>query len=272
MYTDYWGLTCLPFENTPDPRFFYHSSHHVEALARLNYVVQARKGAGVLTGVFGCGKTLLARSLFSQLPASRYRTVYCSNPLMSEVELLHGVAQKLNVADLPDRRSDVLIDALLSSIEQALKDNARDGKETLIIVDEAHAIREEKVLEELRLLLNFQEEDRFLLTLILMGQPEFKEMVDRNKPLAQRIYMGYHLVALSPAETADYTRYRLSVAGAKQGSLFTPKALERLYEDSGGIPRRINHLADLALLAGMGKKLTQIDEDLLQDTSASIGI
>ena len=272
MYTQYWGLSCLPFENTPDPRFFYQSPQHQEGLARLNYVVQGRKGAGVLTGVFGCGKTLLARTLLAQLPASRYRMVYLANPMMSEVELLHGIAQKLNVANLPDRRSEVLVDVLLDSIEQALKDNARDDKETLILVDEAHAIQKERAIEQLRLLLNFQEEDRFLLTLILMGQPELKQVVDSHKPLAQRICMGYHLVALSPQETAEYARYRLSIAGAKQDALFTPKALELLYEYSGGIPRRINQLADLALLAGMGKQTKQVDEAIMQDVPASVGM
>jgi len=272
MYTDYWKLTVLPFENTPDPKFFYQSPQHQEGLARLDYVVRARKGAGVLTGVFGCGKTLMARALLSGLPAARYRMAYLANPLMSEVELLHGVALKLNVPALPDRRSEVMVDVLLAGIEQVLRDNARDGKDTLVIVDEAHLIREERVLEELRLLLNFQDDDRFLLTLILMGQPELKEIIDRHKPLAQRICMGYHLVPLTAQETADYTRHRLTVAGATDPALFTDKALKLLHEFSGGIPRRINQLADLALLSGMGKQVTHIDEEMMQDATASVGV
>ncbi|MBI4322792.1 MAG: AAA family ATPase [Candidatus Omnitrophica bacterium] len=272
MYTEYWGLSAPPFENTPDPKFFYQSPQHQEGLARLNYVVQGRKGAGVLTGVFGCGKTLLARSLFAQLPANRYRLVYIANPLMSDIELLHAIAQKLNVSNLPDRRSDVLADVLLSGMEQALRDNMRDGKDTLVIVDEAHTIKEERVLEQLRLLMNFQDEDRFLLTMILMGQPELKELVDRHKPLAQRICMGHHLLPLSAGETTAYARHRLSVAGAKDPNLFTSKALALLYEHSGGVPRRINQLADLALLAGMSKQVKQIDETIMQEVPASIGV
>ena len=272
MYTEYWGLSAQPFENTPDPKFFYQSPQHQEGLARLNYVVQGRKGAGVLTGVFGCGKTLLARSLFAQLPANRYRMAYIANPLMSDVELLHAIAQKLNVANLPDRRSDVLADVLLSGIEQALRDNMRDGKDTLIIVDEAHTVKEERVLEQLRLLMNFQDEDRFLLTMILMGQPELKELVDRHKPLAQRICMGHHLVPFSAGETAEYVRHRLSIAGSKDANLFTAKALALLHEHSGGVPRRINQLGDLALLAGMGKQAKQIDEVMMQEVPASIGV
>lgn len=273
MYAEYWGLSMLPFENTPDPKFFYQSPQHQEGLARLNYVVQGRKGAAVLTGVFGCGKTLLARALFAQLPPNRYRQVYIANPLLSDVELLHAIAQKLSVPNLPDRRSDVLADMLLSGIEQALRDNMRDGKDTLIIVDEAHIIKDERVLDQLRLLMNFQDEDRFLLTMILMGQPELKELVDRHKPLAQRMCMGYHLVALSAPETAEYVKYRLSVAGAKNPvALFSPKALSLLFEFSGGVPRRINQLADLALLAGMSKQAKLVDEALMQEVPASIGV
>jgi len=272
MYADYWQLSCMPFENTPDPRFFYASSQHQEGLARLAYVVQSRKGAGVLTGVFGCGKTLIARSLLRELSPNRFRIIYIANPLMSEVELLHGIAYKLNIPDLVQKRSDILIDSLIESIEHSLKENARDGKDTLLLVDEAHVIRDEKVFEELRLLLNFQDEERFFLTLLLMGQPELKEMVDRNKPLSQRICVGYHLAALNAQESSDYVRHRLNVAGARNTSIFTEKALKVLYEFSGGIPRRINQLADMALMAGMGKEVKYIDEALIQEASSSIGV
>ena len=271
-YTEYWGLSVAPFDNTPDPRFLFQSPQHQEGLARLRYVVESRKGAGMLTGVFGCGKTLLARALLNSLPSSQYRIVYLANPLMSDVDLLHGIALKLQVADLPTRRSDVLVDVVLDSIERALKENARDGKDTLVIVDEAHVIREDRVLEELRLLLNFQENDRFLLTLLLMGQPELKDLVDHNKPLAQRISMGYHLAALTEQETAQYVAHRLRVAGATSGEWFTEEALRVLYEHSGGIPRRINQLADFALLTGMGHRVRQIDEAILQDVATSVGV
>jgi len=273
MYGDYWGLSQLPFENTPDPRFLFQSPHHQEGLARLTYVIEGRKGAGLLTGVFGCGKTLLARALLGQLSPSRYRMVYIGNPLMSEVELLHGIATKLNVPDLPDRRSDLLTDVLLDAMGRTLQDNMRDGKDTLIIVDEAHVIRDARVLEELRLLLNFQEEDRFLLTLILMGQPELKELVDRDKPLSQRMCLGYHLVPLTEPETGAYLKHRLSVAGAKDpGSIFAKRAVKLLFEHSAGIPRRINQLADLAMVSGMGKKLKQIDDAVIKDAVASLGV
>ena len=273
MYAQYWGLQLLPFENTPDPRFFYASPEHQEGLARLKYVVEGRKGAGVLTGVFGCGKTLLARSLLRDLPSSRYRVAYIANPLMSELELLHGIAQKLNITGLPDRRSEILKDVLLEAIGRRLQENARDGKDTLVLIDEAHVLQDERVVEELRLLLNFQDEERFFLTLLLMGQPELRELVDRNKPLAQRICMGYHLVPLSEPETAAYVAYRLRVAGApKPAAVFSVEAMRLLFESSGGIPRRINQLADVAMLEGMSKNAKHIDEPVLQEAMQSLGV
>jgi len=272
MYEAYWGLTLRPFDNTPDPRFFYASAQHQEGLARLLYVIEAKKGAGVLTGVFGCGKTLMARALVHQLEAARYRLVYLANPIMSEVELLHAIAMKLNIPDLPMRRRDVLVDVLLESIGGVLRDNSREGKETLIIVDEAHLIQEERVLQELRLLLNFQEEDRFLLTLIFMGQPELRDLVEQNKPLAQRVCMGFHLGPFTELETAQYLRHRLMVAGAANGRLFDENAVRMLYEQSGGIPRRINQLADLALLSGMSKQVKQIDDMIIRDAAGSLGV
>lgn len=271
MYAQYWGLSALPFENTPNPKFFYQSPQHQEALARLSYVVEGRKGAVLLTGVFGCGKTLIARSLLAQLSDARYRTVYIANPVMSGVELLHAIASKLHVQQLASTRSEVLVDTLLDSIEHALLENLRDGKETVVIIDEAHLIEDEKVIEQLRLLLNFQDAERFLLTLVLMGQPELKDIIDRHKPLAQRLCMGYHLGALSILETAEYVRFRLSVAGA-QRELFTQQALELLHQLSGGIPRRINQLGDLALVGGMLKQAQQVDETILRDASSSIGV
>lgn len=271
MYLDYWGLTRYPFENTPDPEFFFESRQHQEGLARIRYVVEANKGAALLSGVFGCGKTLIARSLIHQLEQSRYRLAYLSNPRMSAMELLYAIATKLQVTSLPERRSEVLLNRVLSSIEFSLNENARDGKQTVIILDEAHLIEEREVLEQIRLLLNFQTDSEFLLTLILIGQPELKDLIDRHKPLAQRIAMGFHLEPLTEEETGAYLEHRLSIAGARS-NVFDNEAAVALRKHSGGIPRRLNQLADMSMIAGMEKRSEVIDAMIVKDAVESVGV
>jgi len=264
MYLDYWGLNEKPFENTPDPRFLYYSSQHEEALSRLIYVVKERKGAGMLTGVFGCGKTLLAHTLLKELGGDIYKVIFVNNPKLTHIELLMEIAIKLGVSGLPTRRSDVLTNLLLDSINEILQDNFKDGKETAIIIDEAHVIKDEDVWDELRLLLNFQTENRFMLTLLLLGQPELQRVIEANKPLLQRITIRSHLESLRKADTSSYVQYRLKIAG-REKEIFTPGTISLIFEKSGGIPRRINQICDMALFVGFGKKAKLIDEKIVQE-------
>lgn len=264
MYEQYWNLKEKPFENTPDPRFLYYSPQHEEALSRLVYVVKERKGAGMLTGVFGCGKTLLAHTLLKELGEDIYRIVLINNPKLTHIELLMDIALKLGASDLPTKRTDVLTNLLLDSINEILRDNIRDGKETVVIIDEAHVIKDGDVWDELRLLLNFQLENRFLLTLLLLGQPELRKMIEVNKPLLQRITIKSHLESLNQSDTSAYILHRLKIAGKEKG-VFTPDAISVIFEKSGGIPRRINQICDMALFVGFGKKSKSIDEKIIQE-------
>lgn len=193
MYEAYWNLKEMPFENTPDPRFLYRSSQHEEALARMHYAIQYRKGGGLVTGVFGCGKTLLVQALLDELSKDKYKTAIINNPQLDYVELLRSIVRNLKAIELPQKKTELSADYLLEVFGQILQDNARDGKETLIVIDEAHVIQDEHVFEELRLLLNFQLRERFLLTLLLVGQPELKQKVEDNKALEQRTAVKYHL-------------------------------------------------------------------------------
>ena len=264
MYEPYWKLDEPPFENTPDPRFLYLSKQHEEGLTRLLYIVKSRKGAGMLTGVFGCGKTLLARVLFSEMEKGGHRFVHITNPRLDDLELLRRIAYGLGISSPSPRKADVLI-----SIEDSLKNILRDGKDTILVIDEAHTIQEMGLFEEIRLLLNFQEDNRFLLTLFLLGQPELREKVDTNKPLAQRIAMRFHLEQFNLADTQRYILHRLTVAHATQ-SLFTPEATEMIHEMSGGIPRRINQICDMSLFSGWVKKAEKVDPETVRDAVASI--
>ncbi len=269
MYEEYWGLTEKPFENTPDPRFIYYSSQHEEGLSRLLYTVNEGKGAGILTGIFGCGKTLLGRTLLKELDKDIYRTAFIANPYLSYEELLMHIVYTLGGKDLPNRKTDVLVNIILERLGEILENNMRDGKKTVIIIDEAHVIRDRQVWEELRLILNFQLEHKFLLTLLLLGQPELKELIDANKQFVQRIAVKYHLESLNEEETRKYIVHRLHVAGKKQ-PIFTDRAYSQVFKKSGGIPRRINHICDLALFSGFGKDLSIIDENIVKDASADL--
>ena len=269
MYETYWGLREKPFENTPDPRFLFRSREHEEGLTRLLYCVRESKGAGILTGIFGCGKTLLSRVLMRELEHDVYRVALLVNPLLKPEELLLALATQLGAQGLPTKRSELLTNAVLQALADVLEDNAKDGRRTVVIVDEAHTIEDPAVWEQLRLLLNAQRDDRFLLTLLLLGQPELRARIQANKPLAQRIALGCHLVGLSAEETTAYIAHRLSVAGRAE-SPFTPEAVRLIHAKSGGIPRRINHLCDLALFTGYGGRITQLDEASVRDVAEDL--
>ena len=248
MYEEYWKLKDKPFENTPNPHFLYGSSQHEEALSRLIYVVRENKGAGMLTGVFGCGKTLLGRALISELEGDIYKVAYITNPRLEDVDLLRIIAHHLGSSEIPHCKSDVLI-----TLEKTFANNVRDGKKTVVIIDEAHVIENNSVFEEIRLLLNYQLEDNFLLTILLLGQPELNEKVESNKQLLQRIAMKYHLKGLNQDETQKYILHRLKVAGSTR-EIFTSGALKLIFGRSAGIPRRINQISDMSLLTGFTKK------------------
>ena len=246
MYISHWALNRKPFENTPDPAFLFFDSQHEEGLARMLYVVRAEKGLGLLSGVFGCGKTVLSRALYKELEKDIYRVAFITNPRGEDIDVLRLIAHNLGAQELPQRKSDVLI-----LIEKIVIDNWRDEKKTVIIIDEAHAINDPGVFEEVRLLLNFQLDNKFLLTIIFIGQPELREKLGQNIQLSQRIALRYHLEPFTRENTEAYVGHRLKVAGAER-DIFTAEALDMIYASSGGIPRRINQLCDMALTIGFG--------------------
>lgn len=269
MYEAYWNLTKKPFENTPDPTFLYLSEEHEEALSRLFYAVTEGKGCAMLTGVFGCGKTLIAQTLLEKLEPDIYRVGVINNPVMSSVELLRAIATHLGASDLPTRKTELLKDVLIDTIGELLMNNLNDGRKSVVIIDEMHAITDKHIFEELRLLLNFQLKDRFLLTLLFLGQPELNRLIDMNKQLNQRIAIRYHLEALSQEEIIEYVSHRLSVAGSEI-PIFSDEGLQGVFKKSGGIPRRINQICDMSLLIGMERELEAVSEDVVSEASKSL--
>lgn len=269
MYEEYWGLAEKPFQNTPDPRFFYFSAQHEDALMKLSYAVAQDLGCGMLTGIFGCGKTLLAKVLLSELDREkRYAYAFVTNPLVSEpAELLRSIVRGLSPQALPEKKTELLADPLLEKLNVILLDNMRDGKRNVVFVDEAHTIEDTRLFEQLRMILNFQLEDRFMLTLLILGQPELKEKIESIKPFDQRVAVRCHLGALGEEEVVKYINHRLKVAGradAEEKPIFNVKAIKSIFQHSAGIPRRINTLCDFALMSSFAKKALEIDADLIE--------
>ncbi len=264
MYLEHWGMDRMPFKNTPDPDFYYHSPQHEETLSRMLFCVQNDMGAALLTGVFGCGKTLAINLLKSRLDTANFRFIVVSHPQLNDLELLRMILIKMGLSSVPKNKADVI-----QLLEEALLNNLRDGKETILMIDEAHIIESKETFEEIRLLLNYQYEGKTLLSLFLVGQPELGLKVDMNKPLAQRIAMRAHLGPFTEDNTADYVKHRLSTAGASHDA-FSSKAYDLIHDLSGGIPRRINNICNLALLLGASRGIQAVDEMVIYDVSRTL--
>lgn len=258
MYKDFYGLKEKPFSKTPDPRFLYLSNGHREALARLQYVVEERELA-LLTGDIGCGKTTISRALMDSM-GSRYRFCFVYNPRLTAHEFLRVIARSLVVEALPPGK-----DELLKEITDVLYRLHEQEICPVIIVDEAQLIPDREIFDEIRLLTNFQLDDRNLLSIVLMGQPELRKILAEPvyEPFRQRIGINFHLNPLTVEETQDYLDFRIEVAGGSSG-LFSPDAVQKIHELSKGVPRMINLVATNALLEGYGHDATLIDASVVE--------
>lgn len=256
-YTTYWGLRAFPFDNVPDPRFYVPCVQHDAAHRWLSYGIHTRKGILLLTGDIGCGKTLLSRRLIVGLLPARYDVALVANPALSPSELLDEVLSQFGL-DLVDSKA-----ARLQTLNTRLELNAQRGISSVLVVDEAQAIESVKGFEELRLLTNFQLNDRFLLTVVLIGQPELRHRVAEIPQLNQRIAVRVHLGPFTAEETTSYIEARMGAA-TDRTDVFTKEAVTTIYEQSQGIGRLINALCDQCLFAGAIEHLSQIDHRLVQ--------
>ena len=265
MYTQFFGLTEKPFSITPDPRYLYLSRRHADALAHLLYGISQSGGFIQLTGEVGTGKTTLVRSLLEQLP-DEADVALILNPELTTREFLTAISEELGV-ELPD---DDSIKSLVDHLSKHLLDAHARGRRTVLIVDEAQN-RATDVLEQVRLLTNLETPKQKLLQIILIGQPELREVLDREdmRQLAQRVTGRYHLEPLSHDETAIYLEHRIKVAGAA-GAIFSKSAVREIFRWSGGIPRIINVIADRALLAAYTKDTRDVDKSLVKKAATEV--
>lgn len=255
MYLDYYGFRELPFHITPNPRFLFLSPTHHEALQHLRYGIDERKGFIVITGEVGCGKTTLCRTLLNELDSAHFVTALILNPRVSETQLLRLILQELGEDPSAPGDGD-----LLTRLNFVLLDRISQGKEILLIIDEAQNLSFE-VMEQLRLLSNLETDEQKLLQIVLLGQPELKAKLNerRLRQFRQRVLVYYDLTPLTLPETGQYIQHRLTLAGGNGRPQFTPRALRKIHSCTKGIPRLINNLCDKALLAAFIRRSDVVD-------------
>jgi type II secretory pathway predicted ATPase ExeA len=261
MYLEHFGLSDKPFGKTPDPRFLFPSRQHAEALARLSHALEEREVA-VLTGEVGAGKTLLTRALVDQF-AERCRFSLVIHPALPPAQLLAAIAEGFG---LPARRRKGELFGALAEHAAALD---AQGIFPVVLLDEAQLLAGRAAFDELRLLTNLTLDDRALLGLLLVGQPELRQRVhdQGGEPFRQRIGVAFHVGPLDAEETGAYLAHRLRVAG-RQAPLFTAAAVAALHRASGGLPRRVNQLAAHALLEAFARDREEIDGDVVEAVAA----
>jgi general secretion pathway protein A len=267
MYESYWELEHKPFENTSNAHFYYPSESHQAALLKLRYAIENRRGGAILTGAPGLGKSLLVQTLFRMLPEPVQPRVHLVFPQMPTAELLHYMAHEL--VGEPTEQGSRSIEVAVRRIQYALQNNVRAGRHTVMVVDEAQVITDLQTLDTLRLLLNFETDSVTPLTLVFVAQPSFLPVVDRHPGLEERLAVKCLLRPFDLDESVSYVHHRLKQAGATQ-SIFDDGALETIHNLSGGVPRQINRLCDLALLIGFAEEQTTIDSPAIEAVSEEL--
>ncbi len=251
MYTNYWKLEERPFDNRSDGCFYYPSESHQATLLKLRYAIEHRSAAALLAGASGLGKSLLIRSLIEDLPDQYQPLIHVRFPQMAPAELLAYLAAELAGTEIDAGG----IDRSLRAIQRALEHNEQEDRHTVVVIDEAHLLRDTETIETVRLLLNFEP----AWTVLLVAQPSLLPALDRLPELEERIGVKCLLRHFSSDETISYISHRLLAAGADDvHAIFEPEALERIHAMSGGVPRRINRVCDLALLIGYAEEQTKI--------------
>jgi general secretion pathway protein A len=266
MYEQFYGLRENPFNVTPNPEYIFLGENHREALAQLLYGVREKKGFIVITGEVGTGKTTLIHYLLDKLGGDNHtKTAFLFNPKLTVNDFIQYILKDLGVRIQGQTKGEYL-----HNLHRYLLNAYRRDERVILIVDEAHGLSPE-LLEEIRLLSNFETSKSKLIQIVLIGQPELDKMLAQPefRQLKQRINLRYYLPPLSEKETREYIKKRLRIAGAKE-SPFTDKAIKEIYMRSGGIPRLINILCDNALLNGFALDQKKVDERSVKEVAKDL--
>jgi len=270
MYMRFFGLKQEPFSLAPDPRYLYMSKRHREALAHLLYGVGGGGGFVLLSGEIGAGKTTVCRCFLEQIP-KRCNVAYIFNPKLTVLELVKSVCDEFRVPVHAGRGQVPTVKTYVDALNDFLLKTHAVGQNNVLIIDEAQMLSVD-VLEQLRLLTNLETNERKLLQIVLIGQPELRTMLERPEleQLAQRVIARFHLKALSTKETEHYIRHRLSVAGMTRSIPFDRKSLQLIHEIARGVPRRINLLCDRAMLGAYAHGKNAIDSDIVEKAAREV--
>jgi general secretion pathway protein A len=261
MTDAWWGLARRPFANTPDPSFIYQTPAFAEGFARLLYdATDLRGGLSLVTGEIGCGKTMLAHALAARLAGGPSPVITLPYPRITPAQMLATLARGLGMETVPRGKL-----ALIEAIGARLWEQHRNGQRRVLVVDEAQ-LAGPALLEEIRLLTNYEDHQDKHVHVILLGQPELRERVRRQPQIDQRVSLRFHVEPMEESDVRGYVEHRLAVAGASR-AIVTPDAFAVLAARSGGVPRRVNTLATQALFVGAMRSLPTIDADLVQDVA-----
>ena len=270
MYAQFFGLTQDPFSIAPDPRYLFMSERHREALAHLLYGLSGGGGFVLVTGEIGTGKTTVCRCFLEQVPAN-CNVAYIFNPKLSATELLRSVCDELHIAVRHEGPGQASVKDCIDPLNDYLLAAHAAGRNTVLIIDEAQNLSAD-VLEQLRLLTNLETNEKKLLQIVLIGQPELRTMLARPEleQLAQRVIARFHLDALSAPETEQYIQHRMAVGGMTRALPFDAKALQRIQQLSRGVPRRINLLCGRALLGAYAHGAATVTREIVDKAAAEV--
>ncbi len=276
MYQNYWQLEAKPFETTADTRFYYPAESHQGALLKLRYAVENRRGAALLAGAAGLGKSLIVQTLLRQLGETFAPRLHVVFPQMPPDQLLAYLAESLaaeslaaespsgaGVAAPGPTESNWPIQQSVRCLERTLAGNVERGRHAVLVIDEAQDLEENRALETIRLLLNFEHRAIAAMTILLVGQTALLPVLDRTPELDERLAVKCLLRRLTLEETVSYIHHRLQAAGARR-EIFSGPALEAIHHLSLGVPRRINRLCDLALLIGFAEERPEIGREQVE--------